>query len=474
MKLKFKNIFIAGLVTLGLSSCEDFLNVMPSDSLTTNNAINNIDDVTAVLNGVYTPLLDEGYYGNDFIARAEMGGDDVQTSQSGKGRTENFYRFLYKVNNSPAGMWYYPYKAISRANNLIEAINSGNIEPSAALNNALGEALAIRALCHFNLTITYGYPYQKDNGASYGVPIVKTVLGATDMPSRSSVADCYAAIEQDLEDALELIDTVVNNGHFNSWAVKGLQARVALYKGDYETAFAKASEVIEKGPYELVLNSDYVSSWGEEFTTESVFDLHISDLSSGNRELIGYLVDTEGYGEYAVTDDFLALLKENNDDVRLGLLTTDGNNELRVLNKYPGRNGASTVNNIRVIRLSDLYLIAAEAALKMQTPDQDSADKYLNAIRMRAIPSATAVVATEELVEIERRKELVMEGHRLHDVLRVGSEITREGGHHFLNKLADLITVNWDDYRCVLAIPQAEIDANLNIKDQQNPEYDNF
>ena len=228
MKLKFKNIFIAGLVTLGLSSCEDFLNVMPSDSLTTNNAINNIDDVTAVLNGVYTPLLEEGYYGNDFIARAEMGGDDVQTSQSGKTRTENFYRFLYKVNNSPAGMWYYPYKAISRANNLIDAINSGNIEPSAALNNALGEALAIRALCHFNLTITYGYPYQKDNGTSYGVPIVKTVLGATDMPSRSSVADCYKAIEQDLEDALELIDTVVNNGHFNSWAVKGLQARVAL------------------------------------------------------------------------------------------------------------------------------------------------------------------------------------------------------------------------------------------------------
>ena len=64
-----------------------------------------------------------------------------------------------------------------------------------------------------------------------------------------------------------------------------------------------------------------------------------------------------------------------------------------------------------------------------------------------------------------------MEGHRLHDVLRKGDEITRTGGHHFLNKEVDLITVNWDDYRCVMAIPQAEIDANVNIKDQQNPEY---
>lgn len=473
MKYNLKHLLIAGFVALGLSSCDGFLNVMPSDALTTENAINNIDDVNAVLNGVYQSLLNEGYYGNDLIARAEMGGDDVQPTMEGKSRTDNWYRFMYRVNNSPEGLWYYPYKAISRANTLIDVIESGKIEASEELNIAKGEALAVRALCHFNLTITYGYPYQKDNGASYGIPLVLDVPTASDMPSRSSVAQCYAAIEQDLEDALDYLknDTLVTEGHFNKWAVLGLQARVALYKGDYETAFSKASEVIEKGPYALIDHADYVTSWAEEFTTESVFDLYISALSQGNRELIGYLVDTNGYGEYAVTDEFLALLNENSDDVRLGLLTTDGNGELRVFNKYPGRNGATPVNNLRVIRLSDLYLIAAESALKKAEPNQEKADEYLNAIRMRAIPSATEITATEELVEIERRKELAMEGHRLHDVLRKGDEITRTGGHHFLNKEVDLITVNWDDYRCVMAIPQAEIDANVNIKDQQNPEY---
>ena len=66
------------------------------------------------------------------------------------------------------------------------------------------------------------------------------------------------------------------------------------------------------------------------------------------------------------------------------------------------------------------------------------------------------------------RKELVMEGHRLHDILRQGGEVTRQGGYHFLNA-TDLITVNWNDYRTIMPIPQAEIDANTNMI--QNPEY---
>lgn len=63
-----------------------------------------------------------------------------------------------------------------------------------------------------------------------------------------------------------------------------------------------------------------------------------------------------------------------------------------------------------------------------------------------------------------------MEGHRLNDILRVGGTVTREGGRHFLNN-TDLISPNWNDYRCVMPIPQAEIDANVNLQGQQNPEY---
>ena len=73
---------------------------------------------------------------------------------------------------------------------------------------------------------------------------------------------------------------------------------------------------------------------------------------------------------------------------------------------------------------------AAEAALKKSSADQASANKYLNAIIKRAIPSASDVTATEALVLKERRKELVMEGHRFYDIMRLGITVTRKGGYH--------------------------------------------
>lgn len=467
--ISLKHLFITTSILIGLSSCDGYLDQMPSNALPADEAINNIEDVESALNGIYSGLLTEEYYGADLISRAEVGGEDVQTSTASK-RTENFYRFMYRQNNAPTGLWKIPYRVINRINVVLQSIESGKVESSPELNNAKGEALAVRALCNFNLNVIYGYPYQKDQGASLGAPIVETILTANDMPARNTVAEGYAAIEKDLTTALGLVSDKVNDGHFNKWAVLGLQARVYLYKGNYDAALSCAETIIKESPYELIRNTDYIASWGEEYTSESIFDLHISDLSSGNRELFGYLVDPKGYAAIAATDAFIELLNEYPEDVRLGLLKEDAAGVKCIINKYPGRDGASTVNNIRVIRLSDIYLIAAEAALRKSTPDQNKANIYLNTIIKRAIPSAEDVVATLPLVDRERRKELVLEGHRLNDILRVGGSVTREGGRHFLNN-TDLVTPNWNDYRCVMPIPQAEIDANLNLKGQQNPEY---
>lgn len=470
--MKIKTIlsgFIAATMMAGISSCEGYLDLTPSNKLPAEGGITTVADADAAMNGAYQALTSAAYYGTDFVVRGDVSGEDVQTASLGK-RTENFYRFIYRQANSPEGLWYIPYKCINRINTVLEAINSGVIPASEALNNIKGEALALRALCHFNTTIVYGYPYQKDNGASLGAPIVKKLLNRDDLLTRSTVAECYKSVEEDLDEALDLISDKVNEGHLNKWAVLGLKARLCLYKGDYDNAFKHAREIIEKGPYELVANKDYVSSWGNEYTSESIFDLHISQYASGNRELIGYLCDPKGYGALAATDEYIELLNENKDDVRINLLVADGQNHKYIINKYPGRDGKSTVNNMRIVRLSEIYLLAAEAALRKSTPDQNKANEYLKEIQKRAIPSTGDVFATLDLVNKERRKELALEGYRLYDILRDNKTVTREGGRHFLNK-TDLITVSWSDYRCVLPIPQAEIDINHNIASQQNPGY---
>lgn len=120
-----------------------------------------------------------------------------------------------------------------------------------------------------------------------------------------------------------------------------------------------------------------------------------------------------------------------------------------------------------LLRLSDIYLIAAEAALKKSTPNQNKADFYLNKIRKRAV---------SELTLKKRRKELVMENHRFYDAMRLGLTLNREktpgeGTDHYLNS-TDLISPNWNDYRIILAIPQAEVGVNPNIQGQQNLGYE--
>lgn len=481
MKRKNTKSIIAACVVASLSftACDGYLDTLPSDSLVSDGAITTEEDVETALNGAYAGLIkiydatadaSYYYYGNDFIVRAEVGGDDVQTTNIGL-RTEDYYRYAYRQNNAPEDLWYPPYTVINRVNVLLQAIDKGEVPSTDKTKNAHGEALAIRALAHFDLLITYGSPYQKDNGASLGVPIVKEVLEASALPSRETVAAGYEAVLTDLNDALGLISEDERYGHFNRWAVKALLARVNLYKGDYDKAYTYASDVIENSPYELVSNSNYISSWGKEETPESIFDLALTAvLYGGERELWGYVLNPEGYGAAVATTEFINLLNENPEDVRLGLLQNDAGGLKRFINKYPGRDGKVVVNNIRVLRLSDIYLIAAEAALKQTTPDQTNADKYLNAIIRRAIgnPDATGVTATPELVIKERRKELVLEGHRLYDILRLNLTVTRKDGTHFLNN-TDLITINWNDYRTIMPIPQAEKDANHGIV--QNPEY---
>lgn len=269
-RLNIKSIFVAAIASVTFTSCDGYLETLPSDSLVSTDAITSLQDVETALNGTYYSLKDDSYYGCDFVSRAEVGGEDVQTISSGGLRTDTYYRFTHRQNNSPENLWSFPYRIINRANVLLNAIETGDLPAGDELNNAKGEALALRALCHFNLLITYGKPYFVDNGATLGVVLVKEVLNADDLPSRSTVAEGYEMVINDLEEALKYIGTEVKDGRFNSWAVKGLLARVNLYKRDWDKAFSYAEDVINNSPYSLLKTEDYVAAWSGRYSSESV------------------------------------------------------------------------------------------------------------------------------------------------------------------------------------------------------------
>ena len=84
-----------------------------------------------------------------------------------------------------------------------------------------------------------------------------------------------------------------------------------------------------------------------------------------------------------------------------------------------------TAVNIKLIRLSEIYLIAAEAALHKNAPDKTLAADYLNEIRKRSpnLVAATAATIDDLMILNERSKELFGAGHSFFDMTRLNQNI---------------------------------------------------
>ena len=338
----------------------------------------------------------------------------------------------------------------------------------------------------FDLTRFFGYPYAKDNGASLGVPIVKEISDTESKPSRSTVAECYEAIINDLKDASELLSGSFNKGKINKWATLALLSRAYLYMEDNTNALATAEAAIkgaEGKKYALWTNEEYPNAWEKEYEKsapgEYLFELVNLTVDGVGKENISYLTWEDGYDDYCLTSSFYEVMKEDPDDIRNTAYVIGKKAKRAYINKFlPQGDKAREDASIHVLRLSEVYLIAAEAAVKLN--NNDKAVKYLDAIVNRANPEKTVKGKTITLddVLLERRKELFGEGHRMFDAIRNHKRIERTEATKTFPEIADTkhismleesMSFDWSYYRVVLPIPKAEINANPNIL--QNPGY---
>ncbi len=466
-----KLIILTSVVALFSSCASDYLDLKPSTALSTESAITNVSDAEVALNGVYDGLQSYQYYGSIGVYFPDVAGEDMRSNGDGK-RSVNYYKLTTLTPNTVAtGLWDQPYYVIRQATNIINQIDKITDGTTDEKNNILGQALALRGLSLFDLTRYFGATYTKDNGASLGAVNITKSLNAVEKPARNSVAENYAQIISDLTTAVPLLSTSENDGYINQWAAKALLSRVYLYKGDNANALKLAEDVINNngGLYNLWSNSNYASIWGTDYSSESLFEVVNTSTDWADREAISYLLSKSGYDDIVLTNSFVSLLQSNPNDVRNKIYTKSGSTYY--LSKYPGKPGSGDVrtNNIVVIRLSEVYLIAAEAAYKLGGTDNLSkAASYVNKIIQRADPSDAGVDAstvTLNRILLERRKELVGEGHRLFDAMRNNETIVRTGTDHLTGALESF---DRTDFRSILPIPQTEIDVNPNIKQNDN------
>ena len=138
--------------------------------------------------------------------------------------------------------------------------------------------------------------------------------------------------------------------------------------------------------------------------------------------------------------------------------------------------------NLPILRLSEVYLNAAEAAAKLGGAAKAEGIKYLNDLLDKRTKTPTAkvsdAIADAEFLSkvlIERRKELVGEGQRFFDAMRNNETIVRysseenQGWHYSLLKESQSFDRTYT--KALLPIPVSETNANPTLKAQQNPGY---
>lgn len=477
------------LVIVLLTSCEGFLDVVPSNAAAAETSIMNAADAKVAINGLMRKMTSSDYYGRNFIIYGDAKGGDFAIRSQGRG-LDALYSFNHSASsNSYSGYWSQIYHCILQANNLIQNIvkieEAGN--GSTSLSDYKGQALTARALMYFDLVRIYGKPYDMDK-SSYGVPLVLEPLDASAQPTRASVEEVYIQIMKDLDDAAPFLSKNKVNGFINYYANKSLRAKVNLYMKYYSAALTDAEEVILSNKYALYTNAGWVASWSTQFGSESILELAIypdeADLRTAS---LGYYLlrlgkVTGAMGWFMASDYFLTRLRQDPADVRWGIMDYDETSTTRFGSclKYTGvdlKGDKASISavNIKVIRFSEIHLIAAEAALGLTVPDKVKAAQYLNNIRKRAptLSPATDATVTMDMIVDERSKEFFMEGQRFFDMMRLNRSV--EFNDEFISP-AVVIThrekiIDRTFYKAILPISEAEMDANPPIASQQNPQY---
>lgn len=491
------------ILAASLSSCvNDWLDVAPSDGTDADAALTSSSDLAAARTGMYAALKGNSnlvdYYGQQFFVYGDVhAGDDYQYNNIGGSNRASFY---YDMNyqtasefNTSTVSWQSPYVVIGRANRIIAAAEGGKlsdaVEAKAKIEQYAAESKVLRALAHFDLVRIYGKPYTEDQGASLGVPLVTGVLESNAKPARSTVAEVYTQVVKDLTEAISsnALATETEPGYVSVWGAKAILSRVYLNMGDYANALSVAEDIIKNSGVALWTRDQYLKAWDASTPNESefLFRLNVAG-STDNNDLngIGNLQQRDGYKEMVATKKFVDMLTSDPEDVRNDMfLPAKAEKEVAVygtnkvfLNKLRGQGGnLRNVTIVPIIRLSEVYLTAAECAFRNK--NKPKAVEYLNDLVKKRTTTVASLATVDNItldrILIERRKELIGEGQRYFDALRNNETITRytseadKGWHKTLSKEAQ--SFNRDYFKAIAAIPQAEINANLNIK--QNTGY---
>ena len=243
---KYIGLFFIAL-SMGLASCNDFLDKLP-DNRTEANTEAKIQK-----------LLVSAYPTHDHMAFTEYACDNVDDMGESNPNTERFLDEIYSWkdvtetdNQDPESYWMDLYQCIETANMALEGIESMGGATTSSLREAQAEALLCRAYAHFMLTNIFALHYDANNSSALGISYVTaTEKELNPKYERETVHENYAHIAADLETALPNIgDSYYTQPkyHFNKNAAYAFASRFYLYYEKYDKAIEYANKVLGTNP----------------------------------------------------------------------------------------------------------------------------------------------------------------------------------------------------------------------------------
>jgi hypothetical protein len=463
------------------SGCKSFIDIDPPiTSVNAGNVFKNDATAIGVLTGIYTNMSNDNINKLSGVSAmtvyAGLSADELKIySTSVSQEILGYYQNNLRSNTIGTSFYLKSYQFIFAMNSTIEGLTGANMLTSTVKLQLLGEAYFIRAFCYFNMVNLFG-----------SIPLVTSAdynLNST-LPKAGST-EIYQQIKSDLLNAQSLLSDDFLNGTLKNSAAErvrptkaaatALLAKVYLYLKDWTNAVTEATKIIsDKMRFDVTIPLADVFIKNSKETIWALQSVGVdNDANTGEGKL--FILTSSGPDfsrPYYINDPLLDAFEKG--DQRYAKWT-DSVTVQDIVYHYPFKYKApekiapSTEYTI-IFRVAEQYLIRAEALIEQGNISAGIFD--LNVIRSRAtdttmpianqLKQLSTTLSKENAIKAvlhERQVELFTEwGNRWLDLKRTNT----------VDAVMKVITPikggNWDSNWSLYPIPQHEIDANPNLK----------
>lgn len=425
-----------------LAGCSGWLDVKPIDQISEDELLESEEGFQKLLNGIYIELNSDELYGSTLsVEMIEIlgGAYDIGSESNVWGNYPDLRNYDYNTEywrGRLSQTWNKAYALILNCNKLLRNIEGRqSLFSGHSYDIIRGEAMALRAMLHFDMLRLFG-PVYSQNPDALSIPYYRdekltpeSLLPASQVVFKvlEDLAGARAALLNDpVITEGTLMSSVGNGSNFlryralrlNYYAVSALLARVNLYAGQKTEALTYAVEVIRasnNGIFPFVDRSLVVGNPEDPdriFSSEVIFAL---SHANRNNLFLNYFSPTRTTFTFKMEGELIsqAIFGGGNttggyqDDYRNRVnWSTSGSN--RFFYKYADMVETGKIQNtmIPMLRLGEMYLIAAES----QSEVLANGTSYVNTLRRNRGISSSLSALTPQLLKYEYIRELYGEG----------------------------------------------------------------